>query len=158
TIVRGQLGEHVVTRILTPGVGQFTEIAAQLGRCLGAAAFAGAEVAGGGVDGFDDGVCPNAEAWFVLAGYAEQPGDHRDWEGIGEVVEEVDLVATSEVVDQTADDFRQVGVHPNDAVGIVWWPEVPVQESPYPIVLGRVEGDEVGRQPRHALAVASPVV
>ncbi len=154
TIVGHQLGEHVAATVVTVGVGQLAEVAAQLGKGLVAAAFAGGDVAGGGVDGFDDGVGPHPEAWFVLAGYPEQPADNCDREGVGEVVDEVGLVASGEVVDQAADDFGQIGEHANDPVGVVRRPEMPGQQSPYPVVLGRVEGDEVGWQPRRTLILA----
>src|SRR6267143_33351 len=67
--------------------------------------------AGGGVDAPNDRLRPCAEPRFVLARHAQQPANDCDRKRIGEVVDQVDAVATLQRVDQLLGDRGDFTVH-----------------------------------------------
>jgi hypothetical protein len=90
----------------------------------------------------DHSVGPHVEAGLVFLRNAEQPADHRDGERVGDVLDQVDPLPTTQIVDQAHHDLLNLGLEPRDQAGLVRRSEVPVCLPAQAIVIGRIRGDE----------------
>ncbi|MFF4566377.1 TetR/AcrR family transcriptional regulator [Streptomyces sp. NPDC001435] len=75
------------------------------------------------VGGCDQSVGPGPEERLVLARHAEQAADHHDGQRIGEVVDDVDLPARLERLQQFPGDPVDLAAHGIDPAGAVWGPQ-----------------------------------
>ena len=78
-----------------------------------------------------DGVGPRVQARLVLVRHPELLADHGDREGVGEVVDDVNLAPVSHPVDEAGDDV-----------------EVSRCQAAQPVVLGRVHAEQAAGQRR----------
>ena len=95
----------------------------------------------GGVDRLDDRVRPGVEARLVARGHAQELADHRDRDGVGEVVDDVDrtgLQGVDLLVDQPTDLRFALQHEP----GIARRAELTHGDPTQPVVVGRILSDE----------------
>lgn len=118
-VLGDQRGEHVVAGCGAALVDERGQILRQFGTgLLGDAAPLARVLVRVRVETGGDGVGPGVEERLVLARNPEQPTDHGHGEGVREVVDDVDLVAVPETVDEVGDDPGQFAAHVVDAPGV----------------------------------------
>lgn len=116
--VGGERAEYPGAGVAAFGLDQIGQVGAQvLARplCL----FLTVGAVGARIESGRQCVGPAVEAWFVLARHAQDLADGGDGKGVGEVLDDVDLVLALEGVEQLGDNLGQLSAQAVEEPGAV---------------------------------------
>src|SRR3954453_18718459 len=145
-LLGGQPGQQSAARLGSEPLDQPGQVLVHLRGGLGGDVL----LSGSGVELGDDRLGPGVEAGLVLVRHPELLADHRDRQGVGEVVDEVDLVLALHAVDEVSRGAHHVRPH---RVGLL---EMARGQAPQSIMHGWVHAQKAAAPTGTSGATACP--